>query len=278
MSLHVHATGSPDEVLDIAGAYLASDPVRHNVISTVLQERLLSPAPGHYWVVQRDREVAGVGMQSPIGFLATLTPMPFDCVAALVESIAETGASLPGVSGTALPAAQFAGQWCERCGVTARPYVGARLYELRQVTNAGATGGAVRLATGADLELVARWFVEFQADTGAIGGDPAEAARVRLEQDRVWLWDDEHGATVSMAAWSPARATGVTRIGPVYTPPARRGAGYGSAVTAAVSQRILDQGCRPILFADLRNKTSNAIYRAIGFEAIDEMLLYRFST
>ena len=58
-----------------------------------------------------------------------------------------------------------------------------------------------------------------------------------------------------------------SRIGPVYTPPARRGRGYASALVAAVSQARLDAGTRfCFLYTDLANPTSNRIYVALGYE------------
>ena len=35
-------------------------------------------------------------------------------------------------------------------------------------------------------------------------------------------------------------------------------------------------GLRPILFTDLSNPTSNAVYRRIGYQAVAEILRYRF--
>jgi predicted GNAT family acetyltransferase len=61
-------------------------------------------------------------------------------------------------------------------------------------------------------------------------------------------------------------AAGVARVGPVYTPPARRGHGYGSAVTALASQSGIDAAAtHVVLYTDLSNPTSNSIYQAIGF-------------
>jgi len=61
----------------------------------------------------------------------------------------------------------------------------------------------------------------------------------------------------------------MSRVGPVYTPPAHRARGYGSAVTAAVSQRATEAGARDvILFTDLANPTSNSIYQKIGFRPV----------
>jgi predicted GNAT family acetyltransferase len=60
---------------------------------------------------------------------------------------------------------------------------------------------------------------------------------------------------------------GQARVGPVYTPPERRGRGFGGAVTAAVSQAAIDAGVAEVLlYTDLANPTSNALYQHLGYE------------
>jgi predicted GNAT family acetyltransferase len=68
----------------------------------------------------------------------------------------------------------------------------------------------------------------------------------------------------------------VVRVGPVYTPPERRGSGYASALVAATSSAALADGHRCILYTDLANPVSNSIYRALGYRAVAEGLRYRF--
>lgn len=81
---------------------------------------------------------------------------------------------------------------------------------------------------------------------------------------------------VSMALVSPPTA-GVSRIGPVFTPVDRRGHGYGSAVTAAAAQWASGAGATDVvLFTDLANPVSNAIYRRIGFEPVAEFVRIDF--
>src|SRR5262249_59245223 len=71
---------------------------------------------------------------------------------------------------------------------------------------------------------------------------------------------------VSMAGATRAVA-GQARVGPVYTPPGRRGRGFGGAVTAAVSRAARDAGVGEVLlYTDLANPTSNALYQRLGYE------------
>jgi predicted GNAT family acetyltransferase len=62
----------------------------------------------------------------------------------------------------------------------------------------------------------------------------------------------------------------------VYTPPAQRGHGYGSAVTAAAARDILGCEAIPCLYTDLANPTSNKIYQAIGFVPVSDRVEVRF--
>lgn len=80
----------------------------------------------------------------------------------------------------------------------------------------------------------------------------------------MYLWTDGD-APVAMAAHS-APVAGVARVGAVYTPPSMRRRGFGTAVTAAASAAAVGAGAaQVVLYTDLSNPTSNAIYRAIGY-------------
>ena len=69
----------------------------------------------------------------------------------------------------------------------------------------------------------------------------------------------------------------VGRIGLVYTPKERRRCGYASALVATLAEHALARGCiAASLSTDVRNPTSNHIYRAIGFEPIGETVMIGF--
>ncbi len=71
-------------------------------------------------------------------------------------------------------------------------------------------------------------------------------------------------------AWRRAVSFGVSRVGPVYTPPAQRGHGYGSAATAAATGDVLAEGATPVLYTDLANATSNKIYQRLGYYPVED--------
>ena len=87
----------------------------------------------------------------------------------------------------------------------------------------------------------------------------------------LWLWEHEH-EVVSLAGYRSTSPNGA-RVGPVYTPPERRGRGYASALVAALSQQQLDEGrAYCVLYTDLGNATSNSIYQNVGYEFIEEVV------
>jgi predicted GNAT family acetyltransferase len=65
--------------------------------------------------------------------------------------------------------------------------------------------------------------------------------------------------------------------GPVSTPSRWRGNGYGSAVTAAATRDVINDGGLPVLFADLANQTSNDIYQRLGYYPVEDRLEIEFS-
>jgi predicted GNAT family acetyltransferase len=65
-----------------------------------------------------------------------------------------------------------------------------------------------------------------------------------------------------------SREHGYSRVQLVYTPPELRGNGYASACVAALVQEELAAGGLCMLYADAANRTTNAIYQAIGFRHV----------
>jgi FR47-like protein len=85
------------------------------------------------------------------------------------------------------------------------------------------------------------------------------------------------GRPVAIAC-STVQVAGMVRIGPVYTPPERRGRGYASAATAALSRRVLEAGAEEVLLhTDLANPVSNSIYQRIGYRSVEDRIALAFS-
>lgn len=153
-----------------------------------------------------------------------------------------------------------------------------RLYRLDRLIAPRRPAGSARPAGRGDIDLVAGWATPYALEAfGHLPAafDPHSLAESAVEFSRTWLWLDASGVPVSMATRRPP-AAGVSRIGPVYTPPAHRGNGYGSAVTARAAFDILDHAAVPVLYTDVSNATSNRIYQAIGFRPVSDRLSVTF--
>ena len=273
MSIAVTCTDDPARVLTEAKTFLASDPVLHNVIFTLLHGRVARREPGRYWMAKDGETTVGVVFQSPLNVEATLTPMRSEVIAPLVDAICEAGVALPGVNGEAATAARFAGQWAERRKTPATPFAGQRVYEIDQVHDPPQISGMFRQAVSDDRDRIVACMRGFGAEAGGIHGDVESVVDRRLPAGQFWLWDD--GEIVSMAARSEP-VEGVVRVQAVYTPRMMRRRGYATACVSHLSRQIRDAGHRCILYTDLANPTSNAIYRRIGCRAVAEALRYRF--
>lgn len=260
-------------VLTTARDFLVSQPVRNNLILSLLEARVARPEPGRYWLALRSGAVVGVAFHSPPAFPAQLTPMQSDIAAAMAGTIAASGVSLPGVSGEAATAARFAGQWTEQRKTGATPVAGLRLYELMELNAIGSAEGNLRLAVPRDRDLMIQWVREFHLEVQEPAPDLERFVDTRLAGGQLWIWET---TTAKSMAVSTRPVADVTRIGGVYTPSANRKQGYAAACVHSLSKVERAAGHRCILYTNLGNPTSNSIYRRIGYRAVAEVVRYRF--
>jgi hypothetical protein len=273
--------------LDDAAAFLAeaeplllADEARHNLILGIAGT--IRDSPGHYptrslWLARDDGEVVAAALRTSPYNLILAGPRSEEALAALARGIAE---DLPGVVGAESEAVAFADLWSRQTGRRARTNMRQGIYALEQVVPTPAVPGAARVAATDDRDLALRWWIEFGEEVlheGGPGRDRAEATldhRLSSPSGGILLWEDG-GVAVSIAGWGGPTPNGI-RIGPVYTPPELRGHGYATALTAELSQRLLDgrlfDGGRRFcfLYTDLANPTSNAIYERIGYRRVAE--------
>jgi predicted GNAT family acetyltransferase len=274
MPIAVGHSTDPVVALATAGDFLATRPVEHNIHLTILHARISEHVPGHYWWVERDGRPIAYASQSPLSFALGTTPMDRDTTETLVDAIGATAPELPGVVGDATTAAVFAATWAERMHVPAYPEEAQRIYRLGTLVPPRHVPGSLRPAQERDRELLVRWTEGFDHDIGGGSPDAGEEVDRRLRDGRLTIWDV--GEPVSMAM-TRAPAVGVARVAGVYTPPEHRGRGYASACVAALTAQVLATDADTcILFTQLANPTSNAIYRAIGYEPVAEITRYRF--
>ena len=276
---------SVDGFLALAGDFLAAHEAENNLLFGICgnvqahPELFLDPAPTFATVHDRAGRVVAASLRTPPWNQVLSWIDDLDGIDPLVEMLRDR--SLPGAGGPKEASARFAAAWTVTTGQPARLATQERIFRLERVVAPERTPrGTWRIADARDRDLIAEWFVAFHDE--ATPESPTVDARgvadrIIAQVGRTgYLWEDG-GEVVSLVGAGGATPNGI-RIGPVYTPPDRRGRGYASALTAAASQDQLDRGRRFVfLFTDLANPTSNKIYQAIGYEPVCDVDVYLFA-
>ncbi|MET9899521.1 GNAT family N-acetyltransferase [Streptomyces sp. NPDC006446] len=278
-------TEDVDVFLARAGDFLRSRPGPH-VMQLTWAERVRargaeafgdeSPVFG---VLERAGEVHATFYRiPPRGFgLSPLTPEQADSLAARLAAL---GHPLPSVSADHGTATAFAGAWQRHTGAT--PELRAtrlRLYRLGTLTPPEPPpAGRSRVLGEQDLDEVMFWCGEFAEAVGEVVSlDAGSWTGTRFADKRYTLWETPDGTPVSVAGMNPLIG-GQIQVDIVYTPARLRGRGYAAAVTAEVSRAALAAGASEVvLFADLSNPTSNALYQRLGYRTLADWGVYDFT-
>jgi GNAT superfamily N-acetyltransferase len=270
---------SAEEFREIAEPLYRRDPVTHTVELTVLASGPL-PADSLLLTVRNGAGVVGAALQTPPYPLACTT-IPIDSADAVAAELARVRPNLHGVRGLREPALALADAWHTVTGRAGNVTVEERLYRLGTLHPPAAVPGGHRAPNDNDRGVLVDWVERFFAETFGHQRDIqagvrfVDAAKDKGDQFLLWVVDGEPVSTAMLRA----AAANVSRIGPVFTPRDRRGHGYASAVTAAAADLARRRGVADVvLFADLANSTSNAIYQKIGFEPVTDSIRIDFVT
>lgn len=266
----LYATTEVPEIKRLLSRAIAADPVANTVFSSIVLG--LDEADAAGW--------AAHAADDPLVLAARSQQHTPVAVTAGWEDVSELAAAIaaldpPAAAVAAEPAAIDA--LVAGIGRATTSRMDERLFRLDALEPPRDVPGVARRFTPDDLDLLSAWYEAFAVEAfgrlpPGFGGREFLARAFRVST--CWLWTVD-GVPVSFANRHRV-VDGVSRIGPVYTPPGLRGRGYGSAATAAAARHILDEGAVPCLYTDLANPTSNKIYQALGFYPVLDRCLVRF--
>ncbi|MGN0997173.1 MAG: GNAT family N-acetyltransferase [Candidatus Ventricola sp.] len=123
-----------------------------------------------------------------------------------------------------------------------------------------------------DAPLAAAWISRFQAECGI--GQMDEAACLRQAEQligikRLFLWRDAQGRPRAMCGVrQDGRQAALTHV---FTEPGSRRRGYAQGLVWGVTQALLAQHMRAMLYADADYAASNACYRGVGYACRGEI-------
>lgn len=168
-------------------------------------------------------------------------------------------------------------------GFSTKPMMEQGIYRCREVIAPKADPAlGFRQATEADRRKLPEWLTAFAAEVmpgseSEVDGEELFERKLaagelfvlekRTSEDQSNTQPDS-AQLVAMVA-SPQGLPTTRFVNWVYTPPSLRRRGYGSYVTASLSQHLLDQGMEELhLYTDMANPTSNKIYQEIGYQFV----------
>ncbi|MGW0606396.1 GNAT family N-acetyltransferase [Streptomyces sp. NPDC002640] len=282
---HLELTEDVDAFLSRAGAFLRSRPGRH-VLQLTWAERVRTRGPRSFGpelpvfgTLERDGEVHATLYRLPPRALG-LSPLTPEQAETLASHLAGLRHDLTRVSADHDTATAFADAWQRHTGATpALRETRLCLYALDALTPPRPLPpGRARVLGEDDLDEAIHWCAAFARAVGETGTvDAASWPTTRYADKRYTLWETPDGTPVSVAGMNPLIG-GQVQVDVVHTPAHHRGHGYAAAVTAEVTRAALAAGARDVvLFADLANPTSNALYRRLGYRPLTTWAMYDFS-
>lgn len=276
-SVSFTSTIDPREATGWFAELIEREPVAMSVIASVTAQSVDEPErydDARWWAGRAEGTVVAGFMRTP--------PHPLhvgvataEQARALARALAAEKYAVGGIGGLRTAAEAFRDEWTQLTGALATTTMELGVFALpRPPVVPFEVAGHYRLAGTEELGLVDGWMVDFHAETIPEGPSPRSLAP-HLARGRIGLWVVD-GTTVSMA-FAARAAGGVTRISGVWTPPEQRRRGYASAVVAALSANRMAHGERCMLYTDLANSTSNAIYQALGYRRIGDSITVRLA-
>jgi len=280
-----HLTEDVDEFLARAGGFLRSRPGPH-VMQLTWAERVRKRGADSFGteapvfgMLERAGEVHATFFRLPpraLG-LSPLTPEQADSLAARLAALGHSPSRVSADHGTATA---FAEAWQRHTGATSKLHdTQVRLYGLGTLTPPDPLpAGRGRVLGEQDLDEAIFWCGEFSRAVGEdVTINAVTWAGTRYADKRYTLWETPDGTPVSIAGMNPLIG-GQIQVDIVYTPAHLRGHGYAAAVSAEVSRAALAAGAKDVvLFADVANPTSNALYQRLGYRALTDWAAYDFS-
>ena len=259
----------PRPFLERAAPWLEAEEDRHNLILGLSAAAVRKPdtfADPLFVTVEEDDTVVGCALRTPPHKLL-LTAMPLEAAASVGRLVADLYDDLPAVLGRVDSARAAAEAWVEVHG--ARTSLGMRngIYRADRAIRPEGVPGERRLATEDDLDLAAEWGEGFARDAGVLFPSSRETLVAWVRDGSLHLWEDGRPRSIAVAQGRTRRGV---RVGYVYTPPELRGRGYAGALVADLTEYELRSGrgfC--VLYTDMSNETSNALYERVGYELIE---------
>lgn len=268
------------EFARLARPLFDADPIRHTVTLTVLDSLVRTgDSPAALITVHEEGRVQGAVLRT-VARPAQVSGVQPRHAATVAAALLRVDPEAPGVAGPVPEVEAFATAWSALTGAGVHVDIRLRLFTLDALVVPIGVPGDARGAGESDLDLLGVWRCAFVGETGVGWVDPLTPREVVTRSltlgNGELLWEVDGVPVAQASARRPV--AGMSRIGPVYTPPEHRRHGYGAAVAAAASRWALDAGAEHVLlFTDVTNPTTNALYPRLGYRPVHDALEVAFA-
>ncbi|HEX4831677.1 MAG TPA: GNAT family N-acetyltransferase [Trebonia sp.] len=277
--MRINVTQDLDRFIAAAGPWLVKSPVANNVLLTSIAAQQAGHAKGtapavYGWAEDKGSVLGAVRWPPPLP--ATVTAMPPAAAAALAAALADESAALPGVNGPTEAVSAFAARWLELTGAAAGPRRTLLVSQAREVKLAEWPPGELRRAAPDEAPALAGWITAVLTAAGLPSPEAVARQQVteQLSGGRLYVWAT--GGQLAAVIGHAAPAENVVLVHGGYASPEHRDAWYGTAVMAAVTKQLLEQGYACISITDRANPQVGAAMRAVGYEAASELADVKF--
>jgi len=214
-----------------------------------------------------DDQTIGVAVQTP-PYNLILTSLKHNEVKQLAHYLFDKKFELPGVVGPAEDTTEFSKIWSQMSGNRHELGMEQGIYKAEKVIHP-TTAGFFRSAHSDEIDIVTDWLFQFsqeslpQREKFNLSFAKTWASKAISENTAfVWVVDSK---PVSVAHTGRPTKNGIS-VRAVYTPKSCRKNGFGSAVVASLTEKMIQDGFKfCTLYTDLGNFTSNKIYQDVGY-------------
>ena len=259
---------------------LMKEEAKYNVILGIVNQLFKSqvdPAKLLMCTVEEKEETALILLRTyPHNLLIAGESVRKEQVTFAVRRLSEEGFKFPGVTGEKQVAEMFAEEWKKVTGMETYISMQQGIYELTKLNPIPLTKGHLRHAVHADHLLVSKWMEEFSQYTveSPTTEECRKMAEEYIEQKSLYVWVNGDKVVSMVKKARPTKNGMVVTL--VYTPEEYRGKGFASSSVYTLTKQLLEEYSFCSLYTDLKNPTSNSIYKKIGYKRVCESVMIQF--
>ncbi len=272
----------PSNFLSQVSSLLLKNESRNNLVLGLAGAAARNSDPriteAHFWELTKNEMPEGCGIKTSPDRGLLVSVMPEESAREFAKRLVDADFRFPEMVGPRDVVEAMVEEFEKLRGDRFRVAMEQGIYEAKHIIAPSGVEGALSSCHHDEFATAYEFILGFLRDCfpGEAKSKQSEEAKklaeLRVENKSLYFWRLANGKAVAMGAEARESPHGST-ISYIYTPSSERGKGYGAAVTAAISQLMLDRGkslCN--LFTNLANPTSNSIYQKVGYRRIGDSL------